>query len=76
MYEQMHILSPLVRPREFFIIRYCKQIDVGVWVITNVSYDSSLREISPLARSWKHPSGCLIQEMSLDFCSVSMITYL
>ncbi|CAK8533043.1 unnamed protein product [Lathyrus sativus] len=75
MYEQMHILSPLVRPREFSIIRYCKKVDVGVWVITDVSYDSSLREISPLARSWKHPSGCLIQEMSVDFCSVTWVEH-
>ncbi|KAK2394627.1 homeobox-leucine zipper protein HDG11 [Trifolium repens] len=41
MKEEMHILSPLVRPREFNIIRYCKQVDAGVWVITDVSFDSS-----------------------------------
>ncbi|XP_058725502.1 homeobox-leucine zipper protein HDG11-like [Vicia villosa] len=75
MYEQMHILSPLVQPREFTIIRYCKQIDVRTWVITDVSYDSSLREISPPTRSWKHPSGCLIRELSVDFCSVTWVEH-
>ncbi|KAL5079351.1 hypothetical protein RYX36_007772, partial [Vicia faba] len=75
MYEQMHILSPLVQPREFSIIRYCKQIDDGVWVITDVSYDSSLREICPTTRSWKRPSGCLIHAMSVDFCSVTWVEH-
>ncbi|KEH37916.1 putative START domain-containing protein [Medicago truncatula] len=28
--EEMHILSPLVRPREFNIIRYCKKVDPEV----------------------------------------------
>jgi homeobox-leucine zipper protein len=49
MNEEMHILSPLVRLREFNIIRYCKQVDVGVWVITDVSFDSSQPNTPPLS---------------------------
>jgi homeobox-leucine zipper protein len=71
MNEEMHILSPLVRPHEFNIIRYCKQVDVGVWVITDVSFDSSQPNTPPLSRSWKHPFGCMIREMPNKSCLVS-----
>ncbi|WJX27550.1 hypothetical protein P8452_16359 [Trifolium repens] len=77
---EMHILSPLVRPHEFNIIRYCKQVDVGVWVITDVSFDSSQPNTPPLSRSWKHPSGCMIREMpnksSLGSETVASFIYL
>ncbi|WJX23255.1 hypothetical protein P8452_12479 [Trifolium repens] len=69
MKEEMHILSPLVRPREFNIIRYCKQVDPGVWVIiTGVSFDSSRPNTLPKSHSWKHPSGCMIREMPNKSC--------
>lgn len=72
MYEQMHILSPLVRPREFNIIRYCKQVDAGVWMITDMSIDSSQPNTTPLCQSWKHPSGCIIRELPHGACLVSI----
>lgn len=73
MYEEMHILSPLVRPREFHFIRYCQQIDVGVWVITDVSIDHSPagQNSNLVSRSWKHPSGCMIRELPNGSCLVS-----
>jgi homeobox-leucine zipper protein len=71
MKEEMHILSPLVRLREFNIIRYCKQVDAGVWVITDVSFDSSRPNTLPQSHSWKHPSGCMIREMPNKSCLVS-----
>ncbi|KAB1211362.1 Homeobox-leucine zipper protein ROC8 [Morella rubra] len=67
MHEQMHILSPLVPPREFYFLRHCQQIELGVWVIVDVSYDLSKENISP-SRSWRLPSGCMIQDM-LNGCS-------
>jgi homeobox-leucine zipper protein len=71
MNEEMHILSPLVWPREFNIICSCKQVDVGVWVIiTDVSFDFSQPNTPPLSRSWGHPSGCIIREMPNKFCLV------
>ncbi|GAU49528.1 hypothetical protein TSUD_377410 [Trifolium subterraneum] len=75
MNEEMHILSPLVRPRKFIIIRYCKQVDVGVWVITDVPFDSSRPNTSPLSRSWKHPSGCMIREMPNKSCMVTWVEH-
>lgn len=62
MYEQVHVLSPLVSPREFYFLRYCQQIEEGLWVIANVSYSSVGQTIIP-SRSWRLPSGCMIQDM-------------
>lgn len=70
MYEQMHILSPLVPPREFFFIRHCQQIELGVWLIVDFSYDCSKEKTSP-SRSWKLPSGCMIQNMPNGYSKVS-----
>ncbi|KAJ6960766.1 homeobox-leucine zipper protein HDG11-like [Populus alba x Populus x berolinensis] len=36
MYEQMHILSPLVPPREFYFLRLCQQLEPGRWVIADI----------------------------------------
>ncbi|TKY72398.1 Homeobox-leucine zipper protein HDG11 [Spatholobus suberectus] len=71
MFEQMHILSPLVQPREFQFLRYCQQIEEGVWVIADVSFDS-FRQKTSIFHSWRHPSGCMIQEMP-NGCS--MVTW-
>ena len=64
-YEQMHLLSPLVQAREFYVLRYCQQIEMGTWVIADVSCDylRGRSRISPTC-CWKHPSGCMIQELS------------
>ncbi|XP_061339718.1 homeobox-leucine zipper protein ROC8-like [Gastrolobium bilobum] len=71
MHEEIHILSPLVRSREFHFLRYCQQIGVGIWVIVDVSFDL-FRQDTPLSRSWRHPSGCMIEEMP-NGCS--MVTW-
>ncbi|KAI3451346.1 hypothetical protein Pfo_008011 [Paulownia fortunei] len=65
MYEKMHILSPLVAAREFFFIRYCRQLNANTWVMVDVSYDfiKQLQDAAP-TRSWKLPSGCMIEDMS------------
>ncbi|RDY01503.1 Homeobox-leucine zipper protein HDG11, partial [Mucuna pruriens] len=71
MFEQMHVLSPLVQPREFQFLRSCQQIEEGVWVIADVSFDS-FRQTTSIFHSWRHPSGCMIQEMP-NGCS--MVTW-
>ncbi|KAK7412829.1 hypothetical protein VNO78_04488 [Psophocarpus tetragonolobus] len=71
MFEQMHVLSPLVQPRDFQFLRYCQQIEEGVWVIADVSFDS-YRQKKSFFHSWRHPSGCMIQELP-NGCS--MITW-
>ncbi|KAJ4828788.1 hypothetical protein Tsubulata_010801 [Turnera subulata] len=62
MYQQLHILSPLVPPREFYLLRHCQQIESGIWVIADVSYDC-WKENPSTSRSWRLPSGCMIQDM-------------
>ncbi|KAI8016727.1 Homeobox-leucine zipper protein HDG11 [Camellia lanceoleosa] len=38
-YEQVHILSPLVGPRDFYFLRYCEEMGKNEWMIVEVSYD-------------------------------------
>ncbi|XP_047314603.1 homeobox-leucine zipper protein ROC8-like [Impatiens glandulifera] len=66
MYEQIHILSPLVAAREYYFLRICKEIEQGLWIITDVSYDcfkNKHQHQLPSLRSWKLPSGCMIRDM-------------
>jgi len=70
MHEEMHVLSPLVKPREFYFLRYCVQVEAGIWVIADVSYDY-LKEDGPHSSSWRFPSGCLIQQISTETSKVS-----
>lgn len=74
MYEKMHILSPLVAPREFFFIRHIRQINTNTWVMVDVSYDfiKQLQDAAP-TRSWKLPSGCMIEDKSNGKSIVSSI---
>ncbi|OMP10294.1 hypothetical protein COLO4_04639 [Corchorus olitorius] len=61
MYEELQVLSPLVSTREFYILRYCQQIEQGLWAIVNVSYE--FPQFASQVRSHRLPSGCLIQDM-------------
>ncbi|KAF7842928.1 homeobox-leucine zipper protein HDG11-like isoform X1 [Senna tora] len=74
MYEEMHILSPLVPPREFCFIRYCQEVEQGVWVIADMSFDF-LRDNLPTAHIWKFPSGCMIHEMPNGFSKVTWVEH-
>ncbi|XP_020232433.1 homeobox-leucine zipper protein ROC7 [Cajanus cajan] len=74
MNAEMHILSHLVPTREFLFLRYCKQIEAGVWVIGDVSLDSSKYKTS-VSQAWRLPSGCLIQEMTQGLCRVSWVEH-
>ncbi|KAK6780347.1 hypothetical protein RDI58_022531 [Solanum bulbocastanum] len=64
MYEKLHILSPLVEARDFFIIHCCRQLDPATWIMVDVSYDifNEIQSGVP-CYSWKFPSGCAIQDM-------------
>ncbi|TKY59718.1 Homeobox-leucine zipper protein HDG12 [Spatholobus suberectus] len=74
MNAEMHILSHLVPTREFLFLRYCKQIEVGVWTIGDVSLDSSKYKTT-VSRVWRLPSGCLIEEMTQGLCRVSWVEH-
>ncbi|KAM1956525.1 hypothetical protein ACFX16_025933 [Malus domestica] len=73
MYEQMHILSPLVAPRDFYFLRYCQQIELGTWVIVDVSHNFPKGSSSNQSQSWRLPSGCMIKDIS---CGCSRVTWI
>ncbi|KAF9667494.1 hypothetical protein SADUNF_Sadunf15G0028800 [Salix dunnii] len=68
MYEELQVLSPLVPTREFCILRYCQQIEQGLWAIVNVSYD--IPQFASQFRCHRLPSGCLIQDMPNGYSKI------
>ncbi|KAL4347679.1 hypothetical protein GQ457_17G026850 [Hibiscus cannabinus] len=73
MYEELQVLSPLVPTREFYVLRYCQQIEQGLWAIVNVSYD--LPQFAAQCRSHRLPSGCLIQDMPNGYSKVTWLEH-
>ncbi|XP_074311375.1 homeobox-leucine zipper protein HDG11-like isoform X2 [Silene latifolia] len=73
-HEQVHMLSPAMQQRDFYLLRYCRQIETGVWVIADVSYNY-FRGASHVSQTfyWKHPSGCMIEEMPNGLSRVTCI---
>ncbi|EOA19553.1 hypothetical protein CARUB_v10002574mg [Capsella rubella] len=75
-YEQMHILSPLVPAREFIILRSCQQMEENVWMIADVSCNIPNVEFEstvPLCN--KRPSGVLIQALPDGFSKVTWVEH-
>ncbi|KAL7184626.1 hypothetical protein ACSBR2_026718 [Camellia fascicularis] len=82
MYEQMHILSPLVAPREFYFLRYCTEVEASVWVMVDVSYKYDCSKLSkdldPRGSpppSWRLPSGCMLQDKPNGCCEVTWVEH-
>ncbi|KAH9649335.1 homeobox-leucine zipper protein ROC8 [Citrus sinensis] len=74
MHEQMHILSPLVSPREYYFLRHCQQIELGLWVIVDVSYEWPKDNISS-SHCWRLPSGFMIQDMTNGCSNVTWLEH-
>ncbi|KEH40865.1 pectinacetylesterase [Medicago truncatula] len=45
MYEELQRLSPIVSIRESYFLRYCTQIEQGLWAVVDVSGRHSLRKM-------------------------------
>ncbi|KAJ0257270.1 Homeobox-leucine zipper protein HDG12 [Hirschfeldia incana] len=73
MLEELQVLSPLVPTREFSVLRYCQQIEHGTWAIVNVSYE--LPQFISHSRSYKFPSGCLVQDLSNGYSKVTWVEH-
>lgn len=71
MYLELQLLSPLVPTRHFYVLRYCQQIEQGMWAIVDVSYNIP-REYQIVSHSQCHrfPSGCLVQDMPNGYSKV------
>ncbi|XP_051117799.1 homeobox-leucine zipper protein ROC8-like [Andrographis paniculata] len=76
MYQKLHILSPLVAPRELFVIRYCRQLNPNTWMVVDVSHEF-IKEFldTPPTRSWKLPSGCLIEDLANGKSKITWIEH-
>ncbi|TKY44894.1 Homeobox-leucine zipper protein HDG11 [Spatholobus suberectus] len=76
MYEELQVLSPLVSTREFYFLRYCQQIEQGLWAIVDVSYDFPQdNQFAPQFRSHRLPSGVFIQDMPNGYSKVTWIEH-
>lgn len=72
MHEELQVLSPLVPTREFYFLRYCQQIEQGLWAIVDVSYDFPRdNQFASQCRCHRLPSGCLIQDMPNGYSKVN-----
>jgi homeobox-leucine zipper protein len=76
MYEELHVMSPVVPTRELCFLRYCRQIEHGLWAIADVSVDLQPRDarFGAPPRSCRLPSGCLIADMANGYSKVSSIS--
>ncbi|AAD46012.1 Similar to gb/Z54356 HD-ZIP protein (Athb-10) from Arabidopsis thaliana and contains a PF/00046 homeobox domain [Arabidopsis thaliana] len=75
-YEQLHILSPLVLPREFIILRTCQQMKEDLWLIADVScYLQNVEFESTAPICTKRPSGVLIQALPHGRSKVTWIEH-
>ncbi|KAI4347339.1 hypothetical protein L6164_008157 [Bauhinia variegata] len=77
MYGELQVLSPLVPTREFYFLRYCQQIEQGLWAIVDVSYDFPQdNHFSPQFQCHRRPSGCLIQDMPNGYSKVIWVEHI
>ncbi|KAI6694292.1 hypothetical protein NL676_022002 [Syzygium grande] len=76
MYGELQVLSPLLPTREFYFLRYCQQIEQGLWAIVDVSFDlSRYDQFASQSRSQKLPSGCLIQDLPNGYSKVTWVEH-
>ncbi|KAG1342686.1 homeobox-leucine zipper protein ROC8 [Cocos nucifera] len=75
MYEELQVLSPVIPTREFCFLRYCHQVQQGLWAIVDVSVDYP-GENQLASRSWRLPSGCLIQDVPSGCSKVTWVEHM
>ncbi|XP_039170506.1 homeobox-leucine zipper protein ROC8 [Eucalyptus grandis] len=73
-HARMHVLSPLVPAREVYFLRRCQQIELGMWVIVDVSYNYMTGDACPY-NTWRLPSGCVIQDMGNGCSKVTWVEH-
>ncbi|KAG2654360.1 hypothetical protein PVAP13_1NG485100 [Panicum virgatum] len=78
MYEELHVMSPVVPTRELCFLRYCRQIEHGLWAIADVSVDLQPRDarFGAPPRSCRLPSGCLIADMANGYSKVTWVEHM
>ncbi|URD86588.1 Homeobox-leucine zipper protein [Musa troglodytarum] len=77
MYEEIQVLSPVVPTREFCFLRYCQQIEPGMWVVADVSVaDPRDNQLALSSRSRRLPSGYLIEEMPNGYTKLTWVEHM
>ncbi|KAL6635204.1 hypothetical protein ACP70R_027875 [Stipagrostis hirtigluma subsp. patula] len=77
MFEELHVMSPVVPTREFCFLRYCRQIEHGLWAIADVSVDLHRdARFGASSRSCRRPSGCLIADMANGYSKVTWVEHM
>ncbi|AQK83085.1 Homeobox-leucine zipper protein HDG11 [Zea mays] len=77
MYEELHIMTPVVPTRELSFLRYCKQIEQGLWAVADVSLEGQRdAHYGVPSRSRRMPSGCLIADMSNGYSKVTWVEHM
>ncbi|KAL5200474.1 hypothetical protein ABZP36_021677 [Zizania latifolia] len=77
MYEELHIMTPVVPIREFSFLRYCRQIEQGLWAIADVSVDLQRdAHFGGPPRGRRLPSGCLIADMANGYSKVTWVEHM
>ncbi|XP_047333565.1 homeobox-leucine zipper protein HDG11-like [Impatiens glandulifera] len=74
-YEQMHLLTPFVIPRDYCFVRFCEKIIEGVWIIVEVSHDFKDSSLNSPSGAWRLPSGCLIKDVSHGVSQVTWVEH-
>ncbi|CAI9784189.1 unnamed protein product [Fraxinus pennsylvanica] len=70
MVAEFHVPSPLVRGREMYFARSCRQLDFDTWIVADVSLENIFP--NPAVKCQRRPSGCLIQTLQEG---LSMVTW-
>lgn len=66
---ELHVASPLLKTREIYFARYCKQMTAAnTWVVVDVSLESIFPDMVTQCR--RKASGCLIQGLENGFSKV------
>ncbi|XP_026660364.2 homeobox-leucine zipper protein GLABRA 2 isoform X2 [Phoenix dactylifera] len=76
MFAELQMLTPIVPTREFYFVRYCKQLSPEKWAIVDVSVDKIEENIdASLAKCRKRPSGCVIEDQANGHCKVTWVEH-
>uniref|UniRef100_A0ACD5VKQ0 Uncharacterized protein n=1 Tax=Avena sativa TaxID=4498 RepID=A0ACD5VKQ0_AVESA len=78
MFAEVQTLTPMVPTREFWFARHCKKLAAEKWAVVDVSFDkteSGGGTSPPLARCWKYPSGCIIEEQTNGHSKVTWVEH-
>ncbi|KAJ1258517.1 hypothetical protein BS78_10G081400 [Paspalum vaginatum] len=77
MYEELHIMTPVVPTRELSFLRYCKKIEQGLWAVADVSQEGQRdAHYGVPSRTRRMPSGCLIADMSNGYSKVTWVEHM